>query len=37
MLAAAQMGYITGQNIINDGGAFQGLFCGVPCALNSDR
>lgn len=26
MLAAAQMGYLTGQNIINDGGAFQGLF-----------
>lgn len=26
MLAAAQMGYLTGQNIITDGGAFQGLF-----------
>lgn len=26
MLAAAQMGYVTGQNIINDGGTFQGLF-----------
>jgi len=26
MLAAAQMGYVTGQNIVNDGGAFQGLF-----------
>lgn len=26
MLTAAQMGYVTGQNIINDGGAFQGLF-----------
>jgi 3-oxoacyl-[acyl-carrier protein] reductase len=26
MLCAAQMGYVTGQNIINDGGAFQGLF-----------
>lgn len=26
MLAAAQMGYVTGQNIINDGGAFQGVF-----------
>jgi len=26
MLCAAQMGYLTGQNIINDGGAYQGLF-----------
>lgn len=26
MLCAAQMGYVTGQNIINDGGSFQGLF-----------
>ncbi|WP_404476813.1 SDR family oxidoreductase [Novosphingobium sp. BL-52-GroH] len=26
MLCAAQMGYVTGQNIVNDGGAFQGLF-----------
>ncbi|MFW2829204.1 SDR family oxidoreductase [Sphingomonas sp. ID0503] len=26
MLCAAQMGYLTGQNIINDGGSFQGLF-----------
>lgn len=26
MFAAAQMGYVTGQNIINDGGGFQGLF-----------
>lgn len=26
MLCAAQMGYMTGQNIVNDGGAFQGLF-----------
>jgi 3-oxoacyl-[acyl-carrier protein] reductase len=26
MLCATQMGYVTGQNIINDGGAFQGLF-----------
>lgn len=26
VLAAAQMGYLTGQNIVNDGGAFQGLF-----------
>ncbi|MBL8546450.1 MAG: SDR family NAD(P)-dependent oxidoreductase [Hyphomonadaceae bacterium] len=26
MFCAAQMGYVTGQNIINDGGAFQGLF-----------
>ncbi|MFA7441348.1 MAG: SDR family NAD(P)-dependent oxidoreductase [Sphingomonadaceae bacterium] len=26
MLAAAQMGYVTGQNIVNDGGAYQGLF-----------
>jgi 3-oxoacyl-[acyl-carrier protein] reductase len=26
MLCAAQMGYMTGQNIINDGGSFQGLF-----------
>jgi 3-oxoacyl-[acyl-carrier protein] reductase len=26
MLAAAQMGYVTGQNIVNDGGAYQGIF-----------
>lgn len=26
MLCAGQMGYVTGQNIVNDGGAFQGLF-----------
>ena len=26
MLCAAQMGYVTGQNIVADGGAFQGLF-----------
>jgi 3-oxoacyl-[acyl-carrier protein] reductase len=26
MLCASQMGYVTGQNIVNDGGAFQGLF-----------
>jgi 3-oxoacyl-[acyl-carrier protein] reductase len=26
MLCAAQMGYVTGQNIVNDGGAWQGLF-----------
>jgi 3-oxoacyl-[acyl-carrier protein] reductase len=26
MLASAQMGYVTGQNIVNDGGAYQGLF-----------
>lgn len=26
MLCAAQMGYVTGQNIVNDGGAYQGLF-----------
>jgi len=26
MFCAAQMGYVTGQNIINDGGSFQGLF-----------
>ncbi|MGE4430940.1 MAG: SDR family oxidoreductase [Sphingobium sp.] len=26
MFCASQMGYVTGQNIINDGGAFQGLF-----------
>lgn len=26
MLCAAQMGYVTGQNIVNDGGAFEGLF-----------
>jgi 3-oxoacyl-[acyl-carrier protein] reductase len=26
MLASAQMGYVTGQNIINDGGAYQGIF-----------
>jgi 3-oxoacyl-[acyl-carrier protein] reductase len=26
MLAADQMGYVTGQNIINDGGAYQGIF-----------
>lgn len=26
MLAAVQMGYVTGQNIVNDGGDFQGLF-----------
>lgn len=26
MLCAAQMGYVTGQNIVNDGGGFQGLF-----------
>lgn len=32
MLCAAQMGYLTGQNIINNGGAYQGLFCGVATA-----
>lgn len=32
MLCAAQMGYLTGQNIIDDGGAYQGLFCGVATA-----
>ena len=26
MLASDQMGYVTGQNIVNDGGSFQGLF-----------
>lgn len=26
MLCAAQMGYVTGQNIVNDGGAYTGLF-----------
>jgi 3-oxoacyl-[acyl-carrier protein] reductase len=26
MLAAAQMGYVTGQNIVSDGGSYQGLF-----------
>jgi 3-oxoacyl-[acyl-carrier protein] reductase len=26
MLCAAQMGFMTGQNLINDGGAFEGLF-----------
>ncbi len=26
MLCAAQMGYVTGQNIVNDGGAYEGLF-----------
>jgi 3-oxoacyl-[acyl-carrier protein] reductase len=26
MLCAQQMGYVTGQNIVNDGGAYQGLF-----------
>jgi 3-oxoacyl-[acyl-carrier protein] reductase len=26
MFCAAQMGYVTGQNIVNDGGAYQGLF-----------
>lgn len=26
MLASAQMGYLTGQNIVSDGGAYQGLF-----------
>jgi 3-oxoacyl-[acyl-carrier protein] reductase len=26
ILCASQMGYVTGQNIINDGGSFQGLF-----------
>jgi 3-oxoacyl-[acyl-carrier protein] reductase len=26
MLSAAQMGYLTGQNIVNDGGSYQGLF-----------
>ncbi|WP_157220694.1 SDR family NAD(P)-dependent oxidoreductase [Flavisphingomonas formosensis] len=26
MLASAQMGYVTGQNIVNDGGAYEGLF-----------
>jgi 3-oxoacyl-[acyl-carrier protein] reductase len=25
-LCAAQCGYITGQNIVNDGGVYQGLF-----------
>lgn len=26
MLCANQMGYVTGQNIVNDGGAYEGLF-----------
>jgi len=26
MLAAAQMGYVTGQNLVDDGGAYQGVF-----------
>jgi 3-oxoacyl-[acyl-carrier protein] reductase len=26
MLSAAQMGYVTGQNIVNDGGSYQGVF-----------
>jgi 3-oxoacyl-[acyl-carrier protein] reductase len=26
MLSAAQMGYVTGQNIVDDGGSYQGLF-----------
>jgi 3-oxoacyl-[acyl-carrier protein] reductase len=26
MLTAAQMGFVTGQNIVSDGGAYQGLF-----------
>ncbi len=26
MLASAQMGFLTGQNIVSDGGAYQGLF-----------
>lgn len=26
MLCADQMGYVTGQNVINDGGVYQGLF-----------
>jgi hypothetical protein len=26
MLASAQMGFVTGQNIVNDGGAYSGLF-----------
>jgi len=26
MMCAAQMGFLTGQNIINDGGSYQGLF-----------
>jgi 3-oxoacyl-[acyl-carrier protein] reductase len=26
MLASAQMGFVTGQNIVNDGGAYAGLF-----------
>ena len=26
MLCSTQMGYVTGQNIINDGGAYAGLF-----------
>jgi 3-oxoacyl-[acyl-carrier protein] reductase len=26
MLCASQMGFLTGQNIINDGGVYQGLF-----------
>jgi 3-oxoacyl-[acyl-carrier protein] reductase len=26
MLASAQMGFVTGQNIIIDGGEYQGLF-----------
>jgi 3-oxoacyl-[acyl-carrier protein] reductase len=26
MLASAQMGFVTGQNIVNDGGAYPGLF-----------
>lgn len=26
MLCAEQMGYVTGQNIVNDGGSYQGLF-----------
>ena len=26
MLAAAPMGYVTGQNIVSDGGTYQGVF-----------
>jgi 3-oxoacyl-[acyl-carrier protein] reductase len=26
MLSASQMGYVTGQNIVNDGGSYQGVF-----------
>jgi len=26
VLAAAPMGYVTGQNIVSDGGAYQGIF-----------